>query len=172
MFLKWNCRECDCNGKAQRAMGRRSWSGGRERGSWLLYNSTIWTNLTNFGTNLTNFGTIYKYCLEFLYHCADEFYWLYWVNKYTFLWRKDFGVKSALPPQKFVFCFSSKQALKEAVILPVKFPQFFTGKRKPWGGILLYGPPGTGEFFNFQIWHKLDTNCTIWKLGLFFCFVN
>ena len=41
----------------------------------------------------------------------------------------------------------AKDALKEAVILPVKFPQFFTGKRKPWSGILLYGPPGTGKSY-------------------------
>ena len=34
---------------------------------------------------------------------------------------------------------AAKDALKEAVILPSKFPQFFTGKRKPWQGILLYG---------------------------------
>ncbi|KAL4858781.1 Protein SUPPRESSOR OF K(+) TRANSPORT GROWTH DEFECT 1 [Chlorella vulgaris] len=42
---------------------------------------------------------------------------------------------------------SAKDSLKEAVILPVKFPQFFTGKRKPWSGILLYGPPGTGKSY-------------------------
>lgn len=41
----------------------------------------------------------------------------------------------------------AKEALKEAVILPVKFPQMFVGKRKPWKGILLYGPPGTGKSF-------------------------
>jgi vacuolar protein-sorting-associated protein 4 len=41
----------------------------------------------------------------------------------------------------------AKEALKEAVILPIKFPHLFVGKRQPWKGILMYGPPGTGKSF-------------------------
>ncbi len=42
---------------------------------------------------------------------------------------------------------NAKQALKEAVILPIQYPQLFEGKRQPWKGILLYGPPGTGKSY-------------------------
>ena len=41
----------------------------------------------------------------------------------------------------------AKEQLKEAVVLPIKYPQLFTGKRQPWRAILLYGPPGTGKSF-------------------------
>ena len=39
----------------------------------------------------------------------------------------------------------AKEALKEAVIFPVKFPKLFQGKRKPYKGVLLYGPQGSGK---------------------------
>ncbi|KAH7647094.1 AAA-family ATPase [Cryptosporidium bovis] len=41
----------------------------------------------------------------------------------------------------------AKSSLKEAVIIPVRFPELFKGNLKPWKGILLYGPPGTGKTF-------------------------
>lgn len=39
----------------------------------------------------------------------------------------------------------AKEALREAAILPIKFPYLFHGKRQPSKAILLYGPPGTGK---------------------------
>jgi vacuolar protein-sorting-associated protein 4 len=41
----------------------------------------------------------------------------------------------------------AKRTLREAVILPQRFPQFFHGDMRPWSGILLYGPPGTGKSY-------------------------
>lgn len=39
----------------------------------------------------------------------------------------------------------AKRLLKEAVVMPLKYPQFFTGLLSPWKGVLLFGPPGTGK---------------------------
>lgn len=44
--------------------------------------------------------------------------------------------------------FQAKEALKEAVIMPLKFPHMFKGARRPWRGILLYGVWN----FYFAIW--------------------
>eukprot|EP00033_Pygsuia_biforma_P002519 GCRY01002790.1.p1 GENE.GCRY01002790.1~~GCRY01002790.1.p1 ORF type:complete len:562 (-),score=164.23 GCRY01002790.1:42-1727(-) len=39
----------------------------------------------------------------------------------------------------------AKKILKEAVVMPIKYPQLFSGLLAPWKGLLLYGPPGTGK---------------------------
>ncbi|XP_068083862.1 vacuolar protein sorting-associated protein 4B-like [Anabrus simplex] len=39
----------------------------------------------------------------------------------------------------------AKQLLREAVVLPMRFPHLFTGGRRAWNRVLLYGPPGTGK---------------------------
>ena len=40
---------------------------------------------------------------------------------------------------------NAKRLLKEAIVMPIKYPQYFTGLLAPWKGILLFGPPGTGK---------------------------
>lgn len=39
----------------------------------------------------------------------------------------------------------AKRLLEESVVLPIWMPDFFRGIRRPWKGVLMVGPPGTGK---------------------------
>lgn len=48
----------------------------------------------------------------------------------------------------------AKKILREAVKLPLIYPELFTGLIEPWKGVLLFGPPGTGKV-SFSIFLRL-----------------
>ncbi|CAG9461115.1 unnamed protein product [Pedinophyceae sp. YPF-701] len=39
----------------------------------------------------------------------------------------------------------AKRLLEEAVVLPILMPDYFQGIRRPWKGVMMFGPPGTGK---------------------------
>jgi len=56
-----------------------------------------------------------------------------------------FLLKSALKFSDIAGLTEQKQILLENIGLPLKYPQLFTGTRRPHTGFLLYGAPGVGK---------------------------
>lgn len=47
--------------------------------------------------------------------------------------------------EKIAGLTEAKAILQEAMVLPMIMPEFFKGIRRPWKGVLMVGPPGTGK---------------------------
>jgi len=60
--------------------------------------------------------------------------------------QKFFSMENPnVPWEKVAGLEAAKEALIDAIITPIRFPELFEGERKPVRGVLMYGPPGTGK---------------------------
>lgn len=61
--------------------------------------------------------------------------------------RDIFSSKTGVTWDDIVGLNVAKRILREAVVMPLKFPSIFEQKKllRPWKGVLLHGPPGTGK---------------------------
>lgn len=61
------------------------------------------------------------------------------------LMHKEIIQKSTVKWTDIAGLTNAKSLLEEAIVLPMFMPDYFKGIRRPWKGILMTGPPGTGK---------------------------
>ncbi len=77
--------------------------------------------------------------------CVPRGGWWWRVGDFTLISERFFDSAAPHRWDDIAGLSEAKRVLEEAAVLPLIMPEYFTGIRKPFKGVLLFGPPGTGK---------------------------